>query len=135
MTRIALVLAGFLAVLLLCSMPDPVQAETGRHSSAVPSGTGYFRDAAMSTTGLALDFGSRSFRVSVLNEDSSNALLVRFVETGAVTAAELTAPADATVSDVQSVPATSEVSFPVHALGLIYDRAAGTGAVTVRWTK
>lgn len=129
---------GFVGIVLLATFtqPERAEAEGVRSTIAVPSLTGYYRDAAMAQTGIAVDFGGRSFAVWIDNEDGSNALLVKFIESGTVTAAELTAPSDATVSDVQSIPASRSVSFPdLHAVGLIYDRAAGTGAVTVRWTK
>lgn len=136
MVRKLFLVAVAVATLLALAWVHDAEAEAVRSTVAVPSGSGYYRDAAMAQTGLAVDFAGRSFAVWVDNEDASNALLVRIVESGTVAAAELTAPADATVSDVQSIPASRSVSFPdMHAVGLIYDRAAGTGGITVRWAK
>jgi hypothetical protein len=111
---------------------------TNRAPRSVADGTRYYRDATTGTGGTLLTFpgggGIRS--ISIYNEDGSNALLVKFIRFGKpLVAEELTAPADATWSEVQSIPAGETFVFDVPgAIGLVWDRAAGSGAFTLRVT-
>lgn len=118
----------------LAARVDYAHAASVRNPSVVPDGSRYYRDATTGTTGTAVTFPAQPASVSIYNEDGTNALLVRFLRVGdAVTAAELAAPSDSTWTEVQSIPAGSTLVFDVrNSPGFIWDRAAGTGAFTVR---
>jgi len=117
-----------------CLLASGGVAATTQHPSTKADGTRYLRRSSVTTTAVAVSFPDGGFSVSIYNEDESNALLVQVVRQGvAASAAELTAPADNTWTEVQSIPAGATFVFDVRrASGLIMDRAAGSGAVTIR---
>lgn len=117
------------------AMVSGAWAATVRNPSTVPDGTQYYRKAVTGTTGTGLAFPSGSASTAwIYNEDSTNALLVKIVRANtAVASEELTAPPDSTWTEVQSIPPGATFVFDVrNSRGLIWDRAAGNGAFTVR---
>lgn len=123
-----------LLVLLGTLGSSSVRAAGILHPQVVADGSRYYRDAVTGTTGLAIRFPAGGQSVLIYNEDTTNALLVQFVRFNVIpTAAELSVPADETWTEVQSIPAGETIVFDVRrSSGMIYDRAAGNGAVTIR---
>lgn len=139
----------FLTVLLTLLAASASWAEAILNEKIVFDGTRYYRQASQGTDSTIVMFPANSGALEIENEDTANALLVRVIRSSEslttinendphVTAGELTAPPDATWSQVQPIPGGSTtaertITFDVRkAVGVIIDRAAGTGAVTLR---
>jgi hypothetical protein len=121
------------ALLLLLLSARPLEAASTLNPSIVPDGARYFRRAVTGQTGTAETFPAGVLSVIIENEDATNDLLIRFTRNGLPVAnAELTAPADATWSEVIPIPPGRAFLFDVAGSpGFVWDRAGGSGAFNV----
>lgn len=112
----------------------PVQASAVLSENIVADGSRYYRDAVTGTTGTYVAFPVGGLACSIYNEDETNALFVKFIRHNNIGASEeLTAPPDATWVEVQPIPAGETLVFDIRrSVGFVWDRAAGSGAFTVR---
>ena len=120
---------------VIAGVPQLIETSSILSSNVVPDGSRYYRANPTSTAAVAITFPVGALAVRIENEDATNVALIKFIRHGkVVTAAELTAPADNTWSEVQPIPVSTALTFDIRrSVGLIYDKAAGTSAITFRF--
>lgn len=136
--RRAFILAAALAAILA----GAAHAEHIRSTTEKASRLAYIRDSSVGTgaSAEAVDLTTlaeftenhRSFSVVFENEDSTDDLLVQVIESGSVTASELTTPPNATLSRVVRIPAGRIVSVDVQGVGWVWQ--SETNAVAANAT-
>lgn len=133
------IIAG--ALIVAASLVGTAEAESVRSTVEVPSGVLYVRDSSIGNgpSAEAIDLSDyasfttnhRTFSCLIVNEDGSNDLLIDFTS---VTAAELTTPANDTVSDVIAIQESDSITFTVQVRGWVWQSAAGNVAARATCT-